>query len=117
MHSSYNNVTFNKICSDYNKLSERLLSSFSYSEKKTFRRTLVKRSTFVNHFSIHTGSSKNSLFPEFTPPAVASAFTPDDLQDDSPDMAIDPVLQSVIRAPAFQRICHARPDRYTRTWP
>ncbi|CAB4434250.1 unnamed protein product [Rhizophagus irregularis] len=42
------------------------------------------------------GSSENSLLPDFTLPAVVPAYIPDDHQDDSSDIALDPVLQSVI---------------------
>lgn len=42
------------------------------------------------------GSFENSLPSDFTPPAVVSAYIPDDHQDDSSDIALDPVLQSVI---------------------
>ncbi|CAB4411896.1 unnamed protein product [Rhizophagus irregularis] len=54
--------------------SDHLLSSslLSRSEKKTFWHILVKRSIFVNPFSICTGSSGNSLSSKFTPSAAVS---------------------------------------------
>ncbi|CAB4438670.1 unnamed protein product [Rhizophagus irregularis] len=109
-------ATFNKICSDFNELSELFLSSpslLSRSEKKAFRRTLVKRSPSVDLSFNCSGSTRNFLSPKITPPAVTPAFTPDDYQDDSPDMALDPAIQSVLRDPAFQRICSTGPNRYT----
>ncbi|CAB4477035.1 hypothetical protein RhiirA1_541078 [Rhizophagus irregularis] len=44
---------------------------------------------------IYPGFFGNSLSSEFTPPAVAPIFTLNDHQDDSSNMALDPVFQSI----------------------
>ncbi|UZO01140.1 uncharacterized protein OCT59_012244 [Rhizophagus irregularis] len=44
---------------------------------------------------IYPGFFRNSLSSEFTPPAVAPIFTLNDHQDDSSNMALDPVFQSI----------------------
>ncbi|CAB4417337.1 unnamed protein product [Rhizophagus irregularis] len=104
------------LCSIRSVTFDRLLSVLSRKEKTALRRTLVKRSTscvLSDHSSINPGSSRNFVPKKITPSAAAPAFTPNDHQDGSLDMASDPVLQSVIRSPAFQRICLTGPDWYT----
>ncbi|CAB4441201.1 unnamed protein product [Rhizophagus irregularis] len=104
------------LCSIRSVTFDRLLSILSRKEKTALRRTLVKRSTscgLSDHSSNNPESSRNFVPKKFTPSAVAPAFTPNDYQDGSLDMASDPVLQSVIRDPAFQRICPTGPDQYT----
>ncbi|CAB5374309.1 unnamed protein product [Rhizophagus irregularis] len=59
-----------------------------------FERSILK--DLPDFHLICPGSFGNFLSSEFMLPAVAPAFMPDDHQDDSSDMTLDPVLQSVI---------------------
>ncbi|PKC63117.1 hypothetical protein RhiirA1_464203 [Rhizophagus irregularis] len=113
----------NKVLTTYRLVladSSRYLKLFHLRDQKylkfvDFWRTSSERSTLKDLLDFHlicSGSSRNSLFSEFMPPTVVPAFMPDDHQDDSSDMTLDPVFQSVIQNPAFQRIWPMGPDPY-----
>ncbi|PKY58966.1 hypothetical protein RhiirA4_481326 [Rhizophagus irregularis] len=98
--------------SDLDNTLSRLRSILSRVKKKAFQRILVNKSTSrgkFDHSSFCPGSTRNSLSPEFTPPAVAPAFTPDNHQDGSPDMAAMESLLSDHYSQALPNISYEFP--------